>query len=176
MAVRIGKYCTISEDVKFGESVIVYGHANLYGCRIGDGCRIGTFVEIQRNTEIGKRVRIQSHTFICSDIVIEDDVFIGHNVNFINDRYPTVPKALSGTWICEGTRVGRGASIGTGSVVLCGVTIGEGAVVGAGSVVTKNVPPHVVVAGSPACVIRSLAPEECWLGGQSIPDSDTQTP
>ena len=89
MTPRIGKYCTISEDVKFGKNVIVHGHANLYGCHIGDDCSIGTFVEIQRDANIGKRVRIQSHTFICSNIVIEDGAFIGHNVSFINDRYPT---------------------------------------------------------------------------------------
>lgn len=167
MSVKIGKYCTISKDVKFGKNVIVYGHANLYGCRIGDDCSIGTFVEIQCDVNIGKRVRIQSHTFICSNVVIEDDVFIGHNVSFINDRYPTSSKTAAGAWISERSLVKRGASIGSGTTMLCGVEIGEGAVVGAGSVVTKNVPPHVVVAGAPAGVIRSLTPKEYWLGGQS---------
>jgi len=161
MDTRIGEYCTISKDVKFGKNVVVHGHANLYGCRIGDDCRIGTFVEIQSDAVIGNRVRVQSHTFICSDIIIEDDVFIGHNVNFINDRYPTVPKAAAGTWKSEKSLVKRGASIGTGSVILCGVEIGEGAVIGAGSVVTKDVPSNVVAAGVPARIIRSLDPIAC---------------
>ncbi len=168
MGVQIGKYCTISEDVRFGDNVIVHGHANLYGCSIGDDCMIGTFVEIQRDVNVGKRVRIQSHTFICSNIVIEDDVLIGHNVSFANDRYPTSSKAVDGTWISEASLIKRGASIGNGAVILCGVEIGEGAVVGAGSVVTKNVPPHVVVAGAPANVIRSLTAKERWLGGQPV--------
>lgn len=165
MSVKIGKYCTISEDVEFGKNVIVHGHANLYGCHIGDDCIIGTFVEIQRDVIVGKRVRIQSHTFICSNVVFEDDVFIGHNVNFVNDRYPTVSRAITGKWEIEEIWVRRGVSIGTGAVILCGVEIGEGAVVGAGSVVSKNVPPHVIVAGVPACVIRSLTLKERWLGG-----------
>jgi len=162
----IGEYCTIADDVRFGVGVVVHGHANLYGCRIGDDSRVGTFVEIQSNATIGKRVRIQSHTFICSEVVIEDDVFIGHNVNFINDRYPTAPKAASKEWSCEGTHVCRGASIGTGAIILCGITIGEGAVIGAGSVVTRNVEPHTVVTGNPAKVLRLLPPEEQWHGGE----------
>ncbi len=166
MNVVIGKYCTITDDVEFGEGVIVYGHANLYGCHIGDGSRIGTFVEIQSNARIGKGVRIQSHTFICADVVIEDDVFVGHNVNFINDRYPTAPKAFGKKWRCEGIHVCKGASIGTGAIILCGVTIGEGAVIGAGSVVTRNVDSHTVVAGNPARVLRVLSPDEKWLGGE----------
>jgi len=165
MSVKIGNCCTISEDVKFGDDVIVYGHANLYGCRIDEGARIGTFVEIQRDAVIGKRVRVQSHTFICSEVIIEDDVFVGHGVMFVNDRYPTTQKALDGTWRCEPTLVRRGASLGSGAVILCGVEIGEGAVVGAGSVVTRNVAPHTVVAGNPARVLRALAPEEQWYGG-----------
>ena len=165
METSIGEYCTIAADVEFGAGVIVHGHANLYGCRIGDESRIGTFVEIQSNAVIGKRVRIQSHTFICSEVVIEDDVFIGHNVNFINDRYPTATRAASKGWHCEGTRVGRGASIGTGSIILCGLTIGEGAVIGAGSVVTRDVKSHTIVAGNPAKTMRLLPPEEQWQGG-----------
>lgn len=165
---RVGQFCTIAPDVEFGENVIVHGHANLYGCRIGDGSKIGAFVEIQRDVTVGKRVRVQTHTFICSDVVIEDDVFVGHNVNFINDRYPTSPKAADGTWTAEKTVVHCGASLGTGSVILCGIEIGEGAVVGAGSVVTKNVPPHTVVAGVPARVIRQISPEDRWLGGQPV--------
>ena len=168
MSVKIGKYCTVADDVKFGKNVIVYGHANLYGCTIGDESRIGTFVEIQRDAVIGKRVRVQSHSFICSYVVVEDDVFIGHNVSFINDRHPTAPKAVDGTWVAEETKVGRGASIGTGAIILCGVEIGEGAVIGAGSVVTRNVPPHAVVVGVPSRVVRILPPEERWQGGRSV--------
>lgn len=169
-APEIGPFCSIAPDVRFGLRVKVFGHANLYGCSIGDDSRVGTFVEVQRDAVIGKRVRVQSHSFICSGIVIEDDVFISHNVSFINDRYPTAPKAAPpGTWTQESTRVCRGATIGTGSVVLCGLTIGEGAVVGAGSVVTRNVPPHTIVAGAPARVLRILEPDERWLGGERLP-------
>ncbi len=164
---QVGKYCVITDDVQFGKGVVVHGFANLYGCRIGDDTCIGAFVEIQNNVEIGKRVRIQSHTFICSDIVIEDDVFLGHNVTFINDRYPTVQDATAKTWTSESSLIRKGASIGSGSVILCGVEIGEGAVVGAGSVVTKNVPPHTIVASNPAEVIRTLSPGEHWQGGQA---------
>ncbi|MDD2689720.1 MAG: acyltransferase [Candidatus Omnitrophica bacterium] len=164
--VRIGKYCTVSKDVKFGKNVTVHGHVNLYGCRIGDDCSIGAFVEIQRDACVGKRVRIQSHTFICSNITIEDDCFIGHHVCFINDRYPTSAKAKAKTWKCEGSTIRRGASIGSGAVILCGVEVGEGAVVGAGSVVVEDVPPHAVIAGVPARVLRSLTSAERWLGGQ----------
>ncbi|MBL78825.1 MAG: N-acetyltransferase [Nitrosomonadaceae bacterium] len=164
---RIGKFCTIAPDVDFGERVILHGFSNLYGCRIGDDCRIGTFVEIQRNTVLGKRVRVQSHSFICSNIEIEDDVFIGHNVSFINDRYPTSSKAEEGSWEVEQTRVCIGASIGTGAVILCGIEIGEGSVIGAGSVITKDVEPHTVVAGVPAKVIRKLKLEERGMGGKT---------
>ena len=163
---KIGKFCTIAPDVEFGDQVVVHGFANLYGCRIGDCCRIGTFVEIQRDTTLGKGVRVQSHTFICSNIVIEDDVFIGHNVSFVNDRYPTSFKANTGSWKTEGVLVGRGASIGTGAVVLCGVEIGEGAVIGAGSVVTRDVMPHTIVAGVPAKTIRKLKSDEQGREGQ----------
>ena len=163
---QIGKYCTIAPDVEFGDKVVVHGFANLYGCKIGDGCRIGTFVEIQKKTTLGKRVRVQSHTFICSNIEIKDDVFIGHNVSFINDRYPTSSKAEAGTWKTEEVLVGRGASIGTGSVILCGIKIGEGSVIGAGSVVTRDVPPHTIVAGIPAKTIRKLKSKEQGTGGQ----------
>lgn len=168
MGVKIGKFCTISDDVEFGKNVIVYGHANLYGCKIGDDTRIAPFVEIQEGVTIGKRVRIQSHTFICSNVVIEDDVFVGHNVNFINDRYPTARKASVKTWQSEGVRVCYGASIGTGSIILCGVKINEGAVVGAGSVVTKDVPPHTVVVGNPARELHTLSFKKRWLGGEKV--------
>jgi acetyltransferase-like isoleucine patch superfamily enzyme len=165
MQTKIGDYCTITDDVTFGDRVIVHGHANLYGCHIGDDSRIGTFVEIQRDVNIGKRVRVQSHTFVCSDVEIEDDVFIGHNVNFINDRYPTARKATSNQWHSEHTLVCQGATIGTGAIILCGVVIGTGAVIGAGSVVTRNVPPHTVVAGNPARILRTLSPAERLTGG-----------
>ena len=164
---KIGKYCTISEDVILGKDVVIYGFANLYGCSIGDGTRIGTFVEIQNNAILGKRVRVQSHSFICSNVVIEDDVFVGHNVSFINDRYPTSPKATTGEWECDGSFVRRGSSIGTGAVILCGVEIGEGAVIGAGCVVTHDVLPHTVVAGVPGKVIRTLSSDDQYLGGKA---------
>jgi acetyltransferase-like isoleucine patch superfamily enzyme len=159
MEAQIGEYCTI-DDVDFGTAVTVFGHANLYGCCIGDATRIGTFVEIQRGAVVGKRVKIQSHSFICSGITLEDDVFVGHNVSFINDRYPRTQGAETGNWKEEGCHVGRGASIGTGSVILCGVTIGEGAMVGAGSVVTRDVAPFTIVLGNPARYIRTLTAEE----------------
>jgi len=164
---KTGENCTIASDVEFGKDVTVHGFANLYGCRIGNNCRIGTFVEIQRGAILGDRVRIQSHSFICSDVVIEDDVFVGHSVSFVNDRYPTATKAASGNWKAEGIRICRGASIGTGAVILCGVEIGEGAVVGAGSVVTCDVSMHSVFAGNPAKMLRILSDDEQWKGGQS---------
>jgi acetyltransferase-like isoleucine patch superfamily enzyme len=163
----IGKYCTIAPDVKFGDRVVVHGFANLYGCQIDDDCRIGTFVEIQKDVVLGKRVRVQSHSFICSNVFIEDDVFIGHNVSFINDRYPTSKNAAFGNWKSECTRVRKGASIGTGSVILCGVEIGQGSVVGAGAVVTKNITANNIFAGVPAKLIRTLAPDELRFDGQS---------
>ena len=166
MPAKIGPYCTITDDVDLGENTVVYGYANLYGCRIGADTRVGPFVEIQADAAVGRRVRIQSHTFICSDVTIEDDVFIGHNVSFINDRYPTSPKASAKTWQCESITVHKGASIGSGATILCGVNIGEGSVVGAGSVVTHDVPPHTIVAGVPASVLREIPPEDRWLGGQ----------
>jgi acetyltransferase-like isoleucine patch superfamily enzyme len=167
MGAKIGPYSSVADDVRFGEDVIVHGHANLYGCQIGDQSRIGRFVEIQRGATLGKRVRVQSHTFICSGVAIEDDVFIGHHVSFVNDRYPTAPKAAAGEWTLEGVRVGRGASVGTGAVILCGVTIGEGAVVGAGAVVTGDVPPHAVVAGVPAKILRIVPEGHRWQGGEA---------
>lgn len=150
------------EDVKIGNNVTIRDFVNLYGCTIGDNSRIGTFVEIQRNARIGRNNKISSHTFICEGVTIEDDVFVGHNVNFINDKYPraTNPDGTLQTeadWELVPTTVKRGATIGTGSTILCGVVIGEGAVVGAGSVVVKDVPPNTVVVGNPARVLRQLA-------------------
>jgi UDP-2-acetamido-3-amino-2,3-dideoxy-glucuronate N-acetyltransferase len=151
----------ISDDVKLGQGVVIIDFVNLYGCEIGDETKIGTFVEIQRGAKIGKRVKVSSHTFICEGVEIEDHVFIGHSVTFINDRYPRAVTAdgelqTGADWSVVPTKVRRGASIGSGSTVLCGVEIGEGAIVGAGSVVTKDVPPHTIVAGNPARVLRKV--------------------
>jgi UDP-2-acetamido-3-amino-2,3-dideoxy-glucuronate N-acetyltransferase len=149
----------ISPDVTLGRNVRIYAFVNLYGCAIGDDTRIGTFVEIQKNARVGQRCKISSHTFICEGVTIEDEVFIGHNVTFINDRFPRATNG-NGTpqgetdWICVPTTVKRGASIGSGATLLCGITIGERAIVGAGSVVTRDVPPDAIVAGNPARVFR----------------------
>jgi UDP-2-acetamido-3-amino-2,3-dideoxy-glucuronate N-acetyltransferase len=151
----------IAPDVKVGKDVRIYAFVNLYGCSIGDESRIGTFVEIQKNVRIGQRCKIQSHTFICEGVTIDDEVFVGHNVNFINDKYPRATGENGGLqteadWTVLATHVGRGASIGTGAIILGGITIGEGAIIGAGAVVTHDVPPHSIVAGTPARVLRSL--------------------
>jgi acetyltransferase-like isoleucine patch superfamily enzyme len=151
----------IGPDVLLGADVRIFGFVNLYGCSIGDGSKIGAFVEIQKNASVGKNVKVSSHTFICEGVQIEDDVFIGHNVSFINDKYPrgTNPDGSLQTdadWIVVPTVVKRGASIGTGSTILCGVTIGEGAMVGAGSVVTRDVEPFTVVVGNPAHFLKSI--------------------
>lgn len=153
------EFCRIAADVKLGKDVKYYAFVNLYGCTIGDNSRIGTFVEIQKNAHIGRNVKVSSHTFICEGVVIEDNVFIGHNVSFINDKYPRATNA-DGTpqseadWAVIPTRVKRGASIGTSATILCGVTIGENAIVGAGSVVTNDVPDGATVAGNPARIMR----------------------
>jgi acetyltransferase-like isoleucine patch superfamily enzyme len=148
------RFVNIADDVKLGRDVTVFEFVNLYGCEIGDGSRIGAFVEIQRDATIGRRVRIQSHTFICSGVRIEDDVFVGHNVTFINDRHPSAEGASAGTWTLEPTLVRKGASIGSGAVILCGLTIGEGARIGAGAVVVRDVPARATVAGVPARRLR----------------------
>ncbi len=149
----------IAPDVKLGKGVRIFGFTNLYGCEIGDDVKIGTFVEIQKGAKIGNRCKVSSHTFICEGVTLEDEVFIGHNVTFINDRYPRATNGdgnlqTEADWKCVSTLVKRGASIGSGAVLLCGVTIGERAVVGAGSVVTKDVAPGVVVAGNPARLLK----------------------
>jgi acetyltransferase-like isoleucine patch superfamily enzyme len=154
-----GEFCLIAADVRLGRGVRVHHFVNLYGCEIGDGTRIGTFVEIQKGARVGRNCKVSSHTFICEGVEIGDEVFIGHNVNFINDKYPRAANPdgslqTEADWTVTPTRVGRGASIGTGAVVLCGVEIGAGALVGAGSVVTRDVPPGATVAGNPARIIK----------------------
>jgi UDP-2-acetamido-3-amino-2,3-dideoxy-glucuronate N-acetyltransferase len=153
-------FVRIRDDVKLGRDVVIRDFVNLYGCEIGDNSRVGTFVEIQRGATIGRNCKISSHTFICEGVTIEDDVFVGHNVSFINDRYPRATSdghlQTQDDWTLERTLVRRGASIGTSATILCGVVIGEGAVVGAGSVVTRDVPPHAVVVGNPARVLKYL--------------------
>jgi acetyltransferase-like isoleucine patch superfamily enzyme len=156
---RTTEFCRIASDVQFGENVRIGAFVNLYGCSIGDNSKIGAFVEIQKNAEIGSNVKISTHTFICEGVHIEDDVFVGHNVSFINDRFPraTNPDGTlqtDGDWTVTPTIIKRGASIGTGATILCGITVGEQAVVGAGSVVTHDVAPHTVVAGNPARVLK----------------------
>jgi acetyltransferase-like isoleucine patch superfamily enzyme len=153
----------IAPDVRIGRDAKIGVFVNLYGCSIGDQTKVGPFVEIQKNAAIGARCKISSHTFICEGVTIEDECFIGHHVCFINDPYPraTAGGALQteADWTVVPTLVRRGASIGSGAVVLCGVTIGEGAIVGAGAVVTKDVGPREVVAGVPARRLRTLTSE-----------------
>lgn len=155
------EFIRIAPDVALGKDVKIYSFANLYGCTIGDESKIGTFVEIQAGVRIGRRVKISSHSFICEGVTIEDNVFIGHGVMFINDRFPraTTPAGelqTASDWTIVPTIVKKGASIGSNATLLCGVTIGEGAIVGAGSVVTKDVPPNTIVAGNPARELRCI--------------------
>jgi len=147
-------------NVKLGENVKIYDFVNLYECSIDDNTKIGSFVEIQKNATIGKNCKISSHTFICEGVHIEDNVFVGHNVTFINDKYPRATNEEGGLqtdadWKVVETFIKKGASIGSSSTIMCGITIGENAIVGAGSVVTKNVPAGAVVAGVPARVVRN---------------------
>ena len=153
-------FSCIAPDVKLGRDVKIYAFVNMYGCEIGDESKIGAFVEIQKGARIGNRVKVSSHTFICEGVTIEDEVFIGHGVMFINDKYPHATGATGelqteADWVCTPTLIKRKASIGSNATILCGVTVGEGSIVGAGSVVTRDVPPRVVVAGNPARLIRS---------------------
>lgn len=155
----------IADDVKLGVGVRIFDFVNLYGCEIGDNTKVGTFVEVQKNAKIGRNCKISSHTFICEGVTIEDGVFIGHHVVFINDKYPRSTNAngalqTEADWVVGKTTVKAGASIGSGSVVLCNVTIGENAIVGAGSVVTRDVPARVIVAGNPARVLRRILDQE----------------
>ena len=156
-------FLRIAPDVKLGRDVRIFGFVNLYGCEIGDATKIGTFVEIQKGARIGARCKISSHTFICEGVTIEDEVFVGHGVTFINYLYPraTNPDGVLQTeadWQCVPTRIRRGASIGSGATLLGGITVGERAVIGAGSVVTRDVPADAIVAGNPARVLRIQKP------------------
>jgi acetyltransferase-like isoleucine patch superfamily enzyme len=151
----------IAPDVKLGRDVKLSKFINLYGCEVGDESKIGAFVEIQKNATVGKRCKISSHTFICEGVTIEDNVFIGHSVTFINDSYPRATTAEGGLqteadWKVERTVVKKGASIGSGSTILSNISIGENAIVGAGSVVTKDVPANCIVAGNPARLLRQI--------------------
>jgi acetyltransferase-like isoleucine patch superfamily enzyme len=156
---------SIAPDVKLGKNVKIFKFVNLYGCEVDDNTKIGCFVEIQKKAKIGKNCKISSHTFICEGVTIEDDVFVGHNVTFINDKYP---KATNGggklqteeDWAVQPIMVEKGASIGSGSTILSNVRIGENAIIGAGSVVTHDVPPNSIVAGNPAKILRKIGINE----------------
>jgi UDP-2-acetamido-3-amino-2,3-dideoxy-glucuronate N-acetyltransferase len=155
----------IAPDVKLGDNVKLVAFVNLYGCEIGDNTKVGTFVEIQKGAKIGANCKISSHTFICEGVSIEQDVFIGHGVTFINDLYPRATTIGGGLqteadWTCIPTTVKRGSSIGSGSTILAGITIGENSLVGAGSLVTKDVPRDTIVAGNPARILRKITEEK----------------
>jgi acetyltransferase-like isoleucine patch superfamily enzyme len=156
-------YLSVAPSVKLGQNVKLSKFINLYGCEIGDETKIGAFVEIQKNARVGKNCKISSHTFVCEGVDIEDNVFVGHNVAFINDTYPRATTAggqmqTEADWKVEKTLVKKGASIGSGCTILANVTIGENAIVGAGSVVTRDVPANTIVVGNPAKVLRSITP------------------
>jgi acetyltransferase-like isoleucine patch superfamily enzyme len=157
----VNEFCSIAPDVKLGRDVKLSRFINLYGCQIGDETKIGAFVEIQKNASVGHRCKISSHTFVCEGVTIEDNVFIGHGVTFINDSYPRATTSggelqTEKDWRVETTVVKRGASIGSGATILSNLVIGENAIVGAGSVVTHDVPANTIVAGNPAKVLRSV--------------------
>ncbi|HVB79021.1 MAG TPA: acyltransferase [Candidatus Binataceae bacterium] len=169
---RIPRFACVADDVRLGPRVLLSPFVNLYGCRIGEDTRLGAFVEVQRDATVGRRCKISSHSFICSGVTIEDEVFIGHGVVFINDRNPRATRSdgapqSEGDWRMEATVVRCGASIGSGCAILCGIEIGERAMVGAGAVVTRDVPPGAVVAGNPARVRRPMAP----VAGRTNPDN-----
>ncbi|MGA2831974.1 MAG: acyltransferase [Terracidiphilus sp.] len=166
----MNSYNCISEDVKLGKNVRLSKFINLYGCEIGDDTKIGAFVEIQKNASVGKFCKISSHTFVCEGVCIEDNVFIGHGVKFINDSYPRATTAegslqTEADWKVERTVIRKGASIGSGATILSNISIGEHALVGAGSVVTKDVPPNAIVAGNPARILRYI---EETKGGHNV--------
>ena len=156
-------FVCVTPDVKLGKGVKLSKFINLYGCEIGDDTKVGAFVEVQKNATIGRRCKISSHTFVCEGVTIEDEVFIGHGVMFVNDTFPRATASgqlqTEKDWKVERTLVKAGASIGTGATILANVVIGEGAMVGAGAVVTKDVPPYTIVAGNPARVLRRLTPD-----------------
>ncbi len=161
----MNEFVSIAPSVKLGKDVRLSKFINLYGCEIGDETKIGAFVEIQKNSSVGKRCKISSHTFVCEGVEIQDNVFIGHSVTFINDSYPRATTAsgdlqTEADWQVEKTLISKGASIGSGSTILSNITVGENAIVGAGSVVTKNVPANAIVAGNPAKVLRYLKQEK----------------
>ena len=158
---QANEYACVAASVKLGKDVKLGKFINLYGCEIGDESKIGAFVEIQKNAFVGRRCKISSHTFICEGVTIEDQVFIGHNVAFVNDSFPRATTAsgdlqTAEDWVVEKTLVKKGASIGSGATILANVTIGERAIVGAGSVVTRDVPPDVIVVGNPARILRRI--------------------
>ena len=167
----MNEFCAIAPDVKLGAGVRLSKFINLYGCEIGDNTKIGAFVEIQKNATVGKNCKVSSHSFICEGVTIEDNVFIGHSVTFINDSYP---RATNGegqlqteqNWKVERTVIKKGASIGSGSTVLSNVTVGENAIVGAGSVVTRDVPANAIVAGNPARLKRYINQNETVVVGE----------
>ncbi len=156
------EFCRIAEDVSLGENVSIHGFVNLYGCSIGNNTKVGAFVEIQKGVEIGKNCKISSHSFICEGVAIADNVFIGHNVTFINDRYPAAanPDGTLQTekdWRVIPTKVEEGASVGSSVTVMCGITIGKGAMIGAASLVLSDIPPGELWAGNPAKFIKKIA-------------------
>jgi acetyltransferase-like isoleucine patch superfamily enzyme len=157
----MSEYLCIAPDVKLGSNVKMSKFVNLYGCTIGDNVKIGAFVEIQKNASVGNNCKISSHTFVCEGVTIEDDVFVGHSVAFINDMYPRATAGgqlqTEADWAVEKTLVKKGASIGSGATILAKVTIGENSIIGAGSVVTKDVPANTIVAGNPAKIIREIS-------------------
>jgi acetyltransferase-like isoleucine patch superfamily enzyme len=161
----VNEFVSIAPDVKLGKNVKLSKFINMYGCEVGDETKIGAFVEIQKNARVGRRCKISSHTFICEGVNIEDNVFIGHSVTFINDAYPRSTTAAGelqteADWKVENTVVRKGASIGSGATILSKVTVGTNAIVGAGSVVTKNVPDNAIVAGNPAKFLRFISEEK----------------
>ena len=161
----MNEFVSIAPSVKLGKDVRLSKFINLYGCEIGDETKIGAFVEIQKNSSVGKRCKISSHTFVCEGVEIQDNVFIGHGVTFINDSYPRATTAsgelqTEADWKVEKTVISKGASIGSGSTILSNINVGENAIVGAGSVVTKDVPANAIVAGNPARVLRYLKQEK----------------